>query len=221
MSAEITLKDIIETIIKSRRMLAAFFVIAVVLASFFYFTTPKSYTAKATILPIAGGSGGGIADFLAGTGLGMLTHSETKANVLLVALQSQTLAENVLKKHSLAGLILGLPSDQVTSADIKKAAKQLSGGIMGFSVSKNGLIVISATLGDQDKVAELATHYLAELSLFLNRKAINMNFTVIDEAQKPLAPSGPRLMKNMIISLGIAFFFCLMFISFKLIYFNK
>lgn len=221
MGKEITLKEIIETILRARWMLVSFFMIAIVIAYFFYFTTPKSYTARATILPIAGRGGGGIASFLAGTGLGMLAGSETKANVILVALQSQTLAENVLKKHALTGLILGVSPDKVTLADIGKAANQLRRGIMGFSVSKNGLIVISATLGDQDKVAELANHYLAELSVFLNRKAINMNFTVIDEAQKPLTSSGPSLIRNLVISLGIAFFFALIFISFNLVYVKK
>ena len=207
----ITLEDIIKTIVESRRMLAYFFIIAVVVAFFFYLTTPRSYTAEATIFPIAG-SGGSFAEYLAGTGLGMLTQSETKANVILVALNSQTLAESVAGRQDIASSILNKPEKELAPADIGRAGRQLR-GIMKFLVTKNGSIGISATFRDRHKVAELVNIYLDELSVFLNRNALNMNFAVIDKAQEPLRPSAPNLMKNMIVSLGIAFFFGLMYIG--------
>ena len=221
MTKEISLKEIVEVIIKCRRMLVLFFVVALVIAFFFYFTTPRSYTAQATILPVAGKGGGGIAGFLAGTGLGMLTGSETKANVLLIAMRSQTLAENVLKKFDIAGLLLGKPGEQLSLAERQRAAGILRNGVMSFFVTKNGSIVVSATLRDQDKVAELPNVYLNELSLFLNKNAISMNFMVIDKARRPLSPSAPRLRKNLIIALGIAFFFGLIYPAFNMIYPGK
>ncbi|MBU1037391.1 hypothetical protein KKF32_05235 [Patescibacteria group bacterium] len=220
MANEITLKDIIEAIIRSCWMLVSFFLIAIIIAFFFYFTTPKSYTAEATIMPVAG-SDSGIASFLAGTGLGMLSHAETKANVILVALNSHSLAKNVLKKHNLAGLLLDREKEKLSPAEIDKAAHILPQNIMSFFVTKNGTIMIRASFKDQDKVADLANYYVEELSVFLNFKSINMNFIVIDKAQRPLKPSAPSLMKNMIISLGIAFFFGLTFILFNLAYYKK
>jgi len=207
----INLEDIIKTIIESRRMLTYFFIIAVVLASFFYIITPRSYTAEATIFPIAGSSGG-FADFLAGTGLGMLSQSETKANVILVALNSQTLAESVAGRQDIAGSVLNMPQKELVPADITKAGMQLH-KTMKFSVTKNGSIAISATLRDKSRVADLVNVYLDELSVFLNKNALNMNFAVIDKAEEPLKPSAPNLMKNMVVSLGIAFFFSFMYLG--------
>ena len=216
----ITLEDIIKTIVESRRMLAYFFIIAVVVACFFYLTTPRSYTAEATIFPIAG-SGGSFAEYLAGTGLGMLSQSETKANVILVALNSQTLAESVAGRIDIAGSILNKPQNELAPADIGRAGRKLRAGIMKSFVTKNGSIGISATFRDRHKVADLVNIYLDELSVFLNRNALNMNFAVIDRAQEPLRPSAPNLMKNMIISLGIAFFFGFMYIGANVSVFKK
>jgi len=206
-------KDIIETVIRSRLMLLAFFAIAIIMAYFFYWTTPKSYTAEATILPIASGSGGGMAEFLAGTGLGMLANSETKANVILIAMASQTLAENVLKKFDIVDIIVNKPGAELKLVDFEKAAKTMRMNTVKSFVTKNGSITISATLSDPDKAAKLVNVYLEELSVFFNQKSINMNFNIIDSARPPLLPSSPDLMKNLIISLGIAFFFGLMFIG--------
>ena len=207
------MKDIIETVIRSRLMLLAFFAIAIIMAYFFYWTTPKSYTAEATILPIASGSGGGMAEFLAGTGLGMLANSETKANVILIAMASQTLAENVLKKFDIVDIIVNKPGAELKLVDFEKAAKTMRMNTVKSFVTKNGSITISATLSDPDKAAKLVNVYLEELSVFFNQKSINMNFNIIDSARPPLLPSSPDLMKNLIISLGIAFFFGLMFIG--------
>jgi len=212
MEKGISLKDIIETMIKSRWMLFSFFVIAVVMAYFFYWTTPRSYTAEATIFPMAG-SNTGVAEFLAGTGLGMLTYAETKANIILVALNSQTLAENVLNKFDIADLILNKPKSGLKPTDLEMAARVLRSGIIRAGVTRNGSISVSATLSDPDKAAKLVNTYLEELSVFFNQKGINMNFNIIDSARPPLLPSSPDLMKNLIISLGIAFFFGLVFIG--------
>lgn len=212
MEKGISLKDIIETIIKSRRMLFSFFVIAVVMAYFFYWTTPRSYTAEATIFPMAG-SNTGVAEFLAGTGLGMLTYAETKANIILVALNSQTLAENVLNKYEIADLILNKPKSGLKPTDLEMAAKSLRAGIVRSFVTKNGSIAISASMRDPDIAAKLVNTYLEELSVFFNEKGINMNFNIIDSARPPLFPSAPNLNKNLTLSMGIAFFFGLVFVG--------
>jgi len=213
MEKGITLKDIVETIIRSRWMLFAFFAIAIIMAYFFYWTTPKAYTADATILPIASGSVGGMAEFLAGTGLGVLANSETKANVILIAMASQTLAENVLKKYDIVDLIINKKKEELKPSDFQKASKNLRTGIVRSFVTKNGSITIRATLSDPDKAAKLVNTYLEELSIFFNQKGINMNFNIIDSARPPLLPSIPDLMKNMMIAIGIAFFFGLVLVG--------
>jgi len=220
MNNEITFRDIVETLLKGRRMLVLFFLIAVASAFFFYISTPESFTAQATIWPVAG-EGTKMADFLAGTGLGMLSNAETKANILLVALGSQTVAENALNKFDVTGLILNKPQKELVSTDRERAAKRLRTEIMRFAVTKNGSIVIFATLKDQNKVAGLVNCYLEELALFLNKNAINMNFTIIDKAQKPLLPSAPNLARNLVISLGIALFSGLLYTAISVNYFKK
>ena len=137
MTEGITLEDIIETIIESRRMLFAFFAIAIVMAYFFYWTSPKMYTAEATILPFTSG-GVGLADYLAGTGLGMLTNSETKANVILVAINSQTLAENVLNKFNIVSFIRNTPKEKLKPNDLEKAAYTLKESIIKSALKELG-----------------------------------------------------------------------------------
>ena len=221
MTEGITLEDIIETIIESRRMLFAFFAIAVVMAYFFSWTTPKMYTAEATILPVTSGSGAGLANFLAGTGLGMLTNSETKANVILIAMSSQTLAENVLKKLDNDDLLLKKPKEKLKPNDLEKAANTLRANVVRSFVTKNGSIIISATMRDPVMAAKVVNTYLEELSLFFNQKGISMNFNIIDPAKPPGSPSNTNLMKKLVISLGIAFFFGLMYIGANVGVFKK
>lgn len=209
----VSFKDIMETIIRSRWMLASFFVIAIVMTYFFYLTTPKSYTAEATILPIAGGAGGGMADFLTGTGLGMLVNAETKANVILIAFDSQTLAENVLNKLNISDSILNMSKDSISEKSIYLAAIKLKGSIVKPFVTKNGSIKISAAFNDPKIAADIVNTYIDELALFFNKKGINMNFNIIDKAQVPIKASAPLFIDYLVKSILIAFFFSILYIS--------
>ena len=213
MNKENTPRDMLAVIVMSRKMLVAFFVVAILLAVLLFFITPKAYTATTTILPVAGANTG-MADFLSGTSLAMLANSETKANVILVALESQSLAEEVVTKNKLAGLILGRSGGQISEDYNLKAAALLNSRVMSVFVTRNGAIEISATLANQDKVADLANSYVDELSVFLNKRAINMNYVVIDRAHRPEKASSPDLMLNLFKSLAIAFFFSLFYLGF-------
>jgi len=200
----ITLKDIIETIIESRRMLFAFFAIAIVVAFLFYWTTPRTYTAEATIMPISNQSGG-LTSLLSSSGLGMLANPELGGNIIFVALKSRTLAENVLNKFASTELIINKTAKKMTPKDREAAIEKLRNNILKVYPGKNGSIVVEATLRDSEKAAYLVNQYVDELALFLNDKAINMNFTVIDPAQPPLGQSAPKLKTNIVLAFCLAF----------------
>jgi uncharacterized protein involved in exopolysaccharide biosynthesis len=199
---DITLKDIIETIIESRQALFTFFAIAIVMAFLFYFITPRSYTAEATIMPTSNQSGG-LTGLLSSSSLGMLVNPELGNNILFVALRSRTLSENVLNKFTNTELIINKTAKDMTPKDREDAVEKLRNKILKVYPGKNGSIVIEATLRDSEKVAGLVNQYVDELASFLNSKAINMNFTIIDPAQPPLQQSAPKL------QIIIALAFCL------------
>jgi len=94
----------------------------------------------------------------------------------------------------------------MTPKDREAAVEKLRNNILKVYPGKNGSIVVEATLRDSEKVANLVNQYVDELALFLNDKAINMNFTVIDPAQPPLEQSAPNL------KIVVALAFCLAFI---------
>ena len=204
-SENITFKDIIDQAIASRRVLFTFFAVVIVAAFIFYWLAPKAYTARATIMPISNQSGG-LTSLLAGSSLGMLANPELSGNIIFVALKSRTLAENVLNKFADTELIINKAAKNMTPKDREAAVEKLRNNILKVYPGKNGSIVVEATLRDSEKVANLVNQYVDELALFLNDKAINMNFTVIDPAQPPLEQSAPNL------KIVVALAFCLAFI---------
>jgi uncharacterized protein involved in exopolysaccharide biosynthesis len=207
MAKEITLKDIVETIVKNYRVLLACFVIVVAGAFLAYQLIPRSYTAAATIVPTSNQAGaGGLSSLLSSSSLGMLANPELSSNIIFVALKSRTLAENVLNKFPSTELIVNKTAREMTPQDREAAVEKLRNNILKVYPGKNGSIVVEATLRDREKAAYLVNQYLSELALFLNDKAISMSFTVIDPAEPPLAQSAPKL------TIIIAAAFCLAFI---------
>ena len=213
MNSENSIDNVAKAIIESRYMLVLFFTVSLAISLIFYFTTPKTYTAEATILPIASGATGGIADFLAGTGIGMLANSETKANVIIIALESQSLAENVIKTYDISDIILNKPKNEINSSLTSLAATKLRQSIIRTSITKNGSIKIIAIMSDPSVAANLVNTYVSQLAVFFNEKRISMNFNSIDTAAVPLTPSGPVLMVYLVKPILIALFLSILYLS--------
>ena len=213
MEREITIGDIIEVIARNRWALVFLFLIVFVLAFLFYMVAPRSYTAEATILPVAS-AGGGIADFMSKTGLGIFTGAGERANVVFVALRSRSLAEKVLNEFGDAGLIINKPNKKLGSKDMEEAVDRLRNKVLNPRVGKNGSIVIGVTLRDQSEVAGVANIYVDKLAQFLNENAISLNFVVIDEAREPLQPSSPELKVVFFISMIGYFLASLIYLTF-------
>jgi uncharacterized protein involved in exopolysaccharide biosynthesis len=205
MNEGISLQDIFEEVIKSRMVLSCIFIAAILAAGLFYIAAPKYYTAKATIIPISNQSGG-LASLLSSSSLGMLAGQGMGSDIFYVALKSRTLAENVLNKFPATELIINITAEKMQPTDKETAVERLRNKILKVYPGRNGSIMVEAALRDGKKAAYLVNQYLVELALFLNNKAMNTNFSVIDPAQQPLEQSAPRL------SIVIVSAFCLAFI---------
>ncbi len=187
MEDEINLLDYWRIIVKWKRTIAAI-VLAITFSSVLIsIILPKTYKAKATIMPIGGQKVGGLASLAAASlgGLGGLLGavggtSSTSAQILAI-LKSRTMAEKIIDKYGLMKVFyekLWDRGNQRWKTNDPKDLPQMEAVVNLFSSivffgedKKSQLITISAEMKDPELAAQVVNGCLEELADFLNRNA--------------------------------------------------
>jgi tyrosine-protein kinase Etk/Wzc len=153
---------------------------AVLLAGAACLVLPRTYEARATLLPAGKNSPrvsallsnlGGLAD-LAGLGQSL---PEEGADFLVNVLESRTLAERVVEREKLLPILYRREVDPATGAwkgrkpDLSEAVDRMRDGILSVSVNKRGMVSVAARFGDPDVAARIANAAVSELEEFLKR----------------------------------------------------
>lgn len=195
-------KTIIEygKIIYSRR-----WVIIILMAAIFSFTlvntllTEKGYTAKTTIFPTTVNQGG-LASFLSNPLAGIVKQD---ANVLIVLLKSQNLAEKVTQKLKLEDRFLTGSEKRRKMNGFGKAVSILKSKIKAYS-TKDGAVEISIELNDPRLSENVCRAYVDSVSEYLNSASIPINFVVIDPPRASNNPSSPNMKANLMTALIVS-----------------
>lgn len=138
---------------------------------------PKTYTAKATLMPISTSSFGGGMAALAGQlggGIGALIGGGGGAGgsvqQLMALLNTRTLTEKVIKDGNLLPILF--PNEKSRPSYIDEGAVKALFGCMKFvDDRKGGTITISAQFKDPTVSAKLANLYVSTLQKLLNENA--------------------------------------------------
>ncbi len=102
---------------------------------------------------------------------------------------------------------------------MEDAVKQLA-GMTAFGTTKEGAITVTVEWKDPKLAADIANYYIATLTSFLNKKAINITIQVIDRAVPAERKSRPTIRMNIMLA-GIMSLFVGMFSVFFLDYIQK
>ena len=165
---EINLLELLQVVVRRKRLIARFCGVAAVLAVVASLVLPSIYSATAKILPpqkeTSGGlaamlgQAGGLAGLAAGIGFG------GSADLYLGILKSRSVADGVIKRLDLATVYTTKTPDETRKA-LEKAVKMQAG--------KDGIISITAENRDPKLAAALANAFVEELE----RKSVQLNLT--------------------------------------------
>lgn len=138
---------------------------------------PNMYRATAVILPLSNqmASFGGMAAELTGIPfVGNLLSSGNPNGSLMALLQSQSLAEEVIRKNDLLRIFYAVESgDQKHNEDISidDAISDLQGMMIFTEERKTGTIIVSCEYKDPQIAAQIANSYLSLLQEMISQKA--------------------------------------------------
>lgn len=170
---EIDLMQLWQVIWKRRKFIGIFFASAVVLSVIISFILTKQYKSTATIIPISSGSsigssalGGLVSSFLP-TSLG---HSNTTDKILAV-LHSRTIRIGVIKDLNLVPLFIKKKNEK---DKLYKTAVILGNMVTIANGMKTGTITISVLYKDPVIAQKIASAYIKELKIILNKKAFTV-----------------------------------------------
>ena len=169
---EIDLMQLWQVIWKRRKFIGIFFVSAVALSVIISFTLTKQYKSTATIIPISSGSirssalGGLVSSFLP-TSLG---HSNTTYKILAV-LHSRTIRIGVIKDLNLVPLFIKKKTEK---DKLYKTAVILGNMVTIANGMKTGTITISVLYKNPVIAQKIASAYVKELKIILNKKAFTV-----------------------------------------------
>ena len=176
MDEEINLLDYWRVLMK-RKWTVAFIVMVVSVSTVIYtLTITKTYKAEATIMPIGGQKGGGLASLAAASmGLGGLLGgggaSSTSAQLLAI-LNSRTLAEKIIEKYDLMKIFYPVKvDDPLKMPTMEDAVKILKSTIVSSEDKKTQLIMLTVIDKDPEFAAKLVNDYINETGSFLNEGA--------------------------------------------------
>jgi len=203
---EIDLLEYLAVIQKRWKMIVVFAVVAALISFFNAYTQPKLYKAAATLmLTDSGGGGLGAAlsafSFLGGGGT---TGGEGKLTPIL---KSRALAKEVAKNLDMGSIFPKL----VSSPEFSDEEKLLSmagalNGAVDAKIGTSGLFEISIIWKDPKIAAELANKYVESLGKFLNTRALNINFQLIDPAVPPKGAFNRNTKQKALIGLAVGLF---------------
>jgi uncharacterized protein involved in exopolysaccharide biosynthesis len=202
MEDEIDLREYIAVIAKRWRIIIFIGIIAAIIDLYQGGSQPKLYKATATIMPTDSGGGG------LGSALSLFGSAGSAGEGKLVPiLKSRALAKEVVKIIDINFINHTLANDTQFSAENK--IQLLAGELQGALEAKtgtSGLLEITATWKDPKIAAEVANKYVGALGRFLNSRALNINYQLIDPALPPGAPFNKKTRQTTFVSLLIGLF---------------
>lgn len=149
---------------------------------------PKSYQAKAVIMPIGGGGGGLAAMAAQFSGLpfvsGMLENTKTSTSQFMALLKTRTLGEVIIKKFDLMKIFYNKLWDEKAQKwkidDPKKvpnmedAVMALNGRVKFADDKKMGVITITSEFKDPELAAKVANGFLDALQMLISKNSFSM-----------------------------------------------
>lgn len=227
---EIDLLEYWDVICRGKKIIISLFLVSVLITMVVNLRLPNYYKATTTAMatePETGGLGAALsASPLAGAFAGA-TGIQTPADKVMIILKSRTTAEAVIRQFDL----LKIFNDDAWNATdgtwknpdsppfMEDAVKQLT-GITVFNKTKEGAITVTVEWTDPKLAANIANYYIAALTSFLNKKAINITIQVVDQAVPAKRKSRPKIKRSMLLA-GMMSLIAALFIVFFLAYLER
>ncbi len=170
---EIDLMQLWQVVWKKRKFIGIFFAAAAVLSVIISFTLTPQYKSSVTIIPISS-STGGVSSALGGLAssfLGIsLSHNGTDAKILAV-LHSRTIRTGVIKDLKLEPLLI---KNKNLKDRLYRASAALKSMVTVNIGVKTGTIKISVLYKNPSIAQKIASAYVKELKIILNKKAFTV-----------------------------------------------
>lgn len=221
MEDEIDLKEYLAVIQKRWKLIVVLAVVFGLAGLYKGYSVPKMYQATATIMTTDSGGGGlgsalSALSFLGGGGGGGGGDSK-----LTAIIKSRALATEVARGIKIEVDFPKIAGNTKLTAEDKLQAVvgALNGSIDG-KTGKSGLFEITAIWNDPKMAADVANKYIEGLGRFLNARAFNINFQIIDPAIPPDRPFNKNTKQSALMGMGIGLFVGI-FIAFGLEYLGK
>ncbi|MDB5038470.1 MAG: hypothetical protein JWQ35_1998 [Bacteriovoracaceae bacterium] len=207
---EINLLEIWELIKKRRTVFYSIVILFTFGGLIFSLVLPKTYKAKAVILPVTSsqdGLGGGLKDqlgALAGLlGSAMETGRSSSMKILVAVLQSQNVAERVIQRTHLAEVLCPLASlkdrhltpEQTTALQLELAWQTFSGKITIRESKELPTITVEAVFENPETSARVVEAFLEELQFYLNNNAVTIAKRNRIFIEKRLAENNAQLLR--------------------------
>lgn len=180
MDDEINLLDYWRVLMRRKKLIACVVGCATLIAIIYSLLASKTYKAEATLLPIGGEQGMGMAALIAQTELGGflggLGQSDASPSIM-AALKSRTIAEEIVQRFSLMKVFYHDRWNEETGAwkvkdprnipQMEDAVKKLHGAVIFVEDKKSSLIKIAGEFRDPELAANVVNGYIEELADFL------------------------------------------------------
>jgi uncharacterized protein involved in exopolysaccharide biosynthesis len=205
---EPTILDYARVLWGGRWVILALTLLATVAAVGISLVMTKSYTAKATLMPLGLDRGGGL-NALSGALSGALAM-DSPGMKLMAVLQSRTVADDVVGKLNLEPALADGREPQPTRAELIESFQKR---VLKVSASQ-GMIVVKAVWRDPELSAKIANTAVLSAARYLNEHSISTSFQILDEAVPPPRPSSPKIALNTAAAFVLSGFasVCLVFI---------
>ena len=216
MDDEINLLEYWQVIVKRKWIIIAFALIFAVGALVNSLKQPKLYKATSTIMLVDNGGGGLASALSAFSFLGGSSGRGAEAQLTPI-INSRTLAEQVASHFDIKEV---MPEKFLAKVTDEAMQQRMMTGMLRGSVqpkSMDGLIYMTAVWREPEMAAKIANLYVKELGVFLNKRALNINFQVIDPPLVPRASYNRGVKKAVMMAFFLGLF-CSVFIAFVLEY---
>ena len=228
---EIDLLDYWDVIWRRKKLIIGILFIFVLTTLIVSLLHPRYYKATTTIIATgseAGGLGSALSALPLAGALAGAAGIQTPADRVMVVLKSRTTAEAVIKRYDLLKVFnegewnskKGDWKDPENPPFMEDAVEKLTSDITSFRKTKEGAVMVDVEWKDPRLAADIANYYIAALTGFLNRKAINITIQVIDIAVPAQKKSRPKIGLNVVLA-GVVSLFLGLFIVFFLEYLEK
>lgn len=221
MENEINLIDILKILNRYKYLILLIVIVSMSFTAIKGITTPKLYSATATILPIEGSMAGSnilqsLAEQTFGMGGGGLFGGG--GSKLEAIIQSRTLANMVLPGLSLSRNLNGLANKNDAKGEESDMDAIL--GQLSVKSDRNGIVAITIIHSNPYLAAEIANMYIKKLGDFTAQRALNIAFQILDPATPNIHPINRNIKKNVMFSAGMSLIIGIVF-SFVLNYLRE